>query len=80
MSSDLNRIRPGQRVTFMSGTPFGTVGDVRGDLVRIDAGRTSIWVTSDAIFTVEGDIVSLVCERRGISDYVVEIDDGQACA
>lgn len=80
MSSELNRIRPGQRVTFMSGTPFGRVADVRGDLVRIDAGRTSVWVTTDAVFTVENDVVSLVCERRGLADYVVEVEDGQACA
>ncbi|HEY4668620.1 MAG TPA: hypothetical protein VIH05_02480 [Tepidiformaceae bacterium] len=80
MSHELERLQPGQRVLFMSGALFGTVGDVHGDLVRIDAGSTSICVSTDAIFTVEGNLVTLVCERRGLADYVIAIEDDQACA
>ncbi len=80
MSHELERPRPGQRVLFKSGAPFGTVGDVHGDLVRIDAGSTSICVSTDAIFTVEGNFVTLVRERRGLPGNVLAIEDGQACA
>ena len=81
MSHELERLQPGQRVLFMSGALFGTVGDVHGDLVRIDAGSTTtVWVSTDAIFTVEGNLVTLVCERRGLPDYVIAIEDDQACA
>lgn len=80
MSHELEGLRPGQRVTFMSGAPFGTVGEVREDRVRIVAASTSVWVSSDAIFTVDGNIVTLVCERRGLADYIVDVEDGQVCA
>lgn len=64
----------------MSGAPFGTIGSIREDVVRIDAASLQVWVSTEAIFTVEGSIVTLVCERRGLADYVVDFQDGQACA
>jgi len=64
----------------MSGASFGTIGSVRDGLVCIDAGSIHVWVNNEAVFTVEGNTVTLVCERRGLADYVVAGENGRACA
>jgi len=60
----------GQRVTSTSGRPLGVVAQVRPDCFQMAMEDDDIWLTRDAIFTVE-EQVTLICEPERISAYMV---------
>ena len=51
---------------------LGAVSAVSGDafLLRLSADE-QVWVSTSAIFTLESERVTLVCEREGLSRYTV---------
>lgn len=63
----------GMAVTDIRGIRLGTVGRV--DDTRIQLRRDpegTVWFTPDAIFTIDGGYVSLVCNREELSHYMAE--------
>jgi hypothetical protein len=46
------------------------VGEVGSGSFRLDFGDdTRIWLRAEAIFTVEANLVSLICERNGVHRF-----------
>lgn len=61
------RLTAGQAVRSISGRSLGVVGEVGEAAFRLDLGdETQIWLRPDAIFTIESNLVSLICERNGV--------------
>ena len=66
--SGWERLAPGLPVRSISGRNLGVIGEVRDGAFRVDFGDDSsqVWLMADALFTIEGDMVSLICERNGV--------------
>lgn len=60
----------GQRVTSTSGRMLGVVAQVRPDCFQMAMEDDDVWLTREAIFTVE-EQVTLICEPERISAYMV---------
>lgn len=60
----------GQRVVSTSGRPLGVVAQVRPDCFHVAMADDDVWLTREAIFTVDG-AVTLICEPERICAYTV---------
>ena len=65
----------GSSVYFMSGRLLGQVHELAdaGFLVLTDDDK--LWLRFEAIFTVEGNRVTLVCEPNGLANYLAAQDE-----
>ncbi len=69
--SQAERLVPGQTVRSISGRTLGVVGDVAQASFRLDTPLAALWLRGDAIFTIEGSLVSLICEEQGLPRFAV---------
>lgn len=60
----------GQRVLSTSGRQLGVVAQVRPDCFHVAMEDDDVWLTREAIFTVDGH-VTLICEPERICAYTV---------
>lgn len=60
----------GQRVLSTSGRQLGVVAQVRPDCFHVVMDDDDVWLTREAIFTVDGQ-VTLICEPERICAYTV---------
>ena len=66
-----DRIRIGMSVRDISDHRVGMVAGLEGAIVRVDCASGSAWLSADVIFTVEQDVVTLLCSKRGLERYIV---------
>jgi hypothetical protein len=70
--SEMERPRCGDLVVYMSGKRFGTVQALNGEALAVEADTgDTVWLRESALFDVGPGKVKLVCEARGLRDYVV---------
>jgi len=65
-------LAPGLEVQTVSGRELGIVGAVRRTAFRLDSDGHSVWLTRDSVFTVDEQVVSLICERSGVPRFEVK--------
>ena len=61
----------GQRVHSTSGRQLGVVAQVRPDCFHMAMEDDDVWLTREAIFTVEDGYITLICEPERICAYTV---------
>jgi hypothetical protein len=61
----------GQRVFSTSGRQLGVVAQVRPDCFHLAMAEDDVWVSREAIFTVQDGSVTLICEPERIVAYTV---------
>ena len=68
----MDKPRVGDEVVGPSLSRVGRVVEVAGDLflLAIPDG-TRLWLSPDTIFTVDGGLITLICERGHVRDYQV---------
>jgi hypothetical protein len=66
-----DRIRVGMSVRDISDRRVGMVAAVEGTIVRVDCANGSAWLSADVIFTVDQEVVTLLCSKTGLQRYVV---------
>ena len=68
----MERVEAGMSVVGTSGRRIGVVSDVAPGALRIKlTASTDIWIEATAVFTVEDDRVTLICEEDGLHRYRV---------
>lgn len=63
----------GQSVVSLSGRRLGTVVEVVGEAFCMEHEHARIWLASEAVFTVDGGLVSLVCEVDDVQFLAVQM-------
>ncbi|MCK9517925.1 MAG: hypothetical protein M0R74_02690 [Dehalococcoidia bacterium] len=61
----------GQRVYSTSGRQLGVVAQVRPDCFHVAMEEDDVWLSREAIFTVQDGSVTLICEPERIVAYTV---------
>ncbi len=61
----------GQRVFSTSGRQLGVVAQVRPDCFHLAMEEDDVWISREAIFTVDDGSVTLICEPERIVAYTV---------
>jgi hypothetical protein len=64
-------IRVGMSVRDVSDRRVGMVAAVGDSAVRVDVETGSAWLSGDVIFTVERGVVTLLCSRKSLKQYIV---------
>jgi hypothetical protein len=64
-------IRVGMSVRDVSDRRVGMVAAVEDSKVRVDVETGSAWLSGDVIFTVERGVVTLLCSRKSLKQYIV---------
>lgn len=77
----MDRLSLGNRVISVRGLFVGSVSDLRGCCFEVTLPGDLVNLRADAIFTVDDDRVSLICEADGLPRYLctaVRHDDNVA--
>lgn len=61
----------GQRVLSTGGRQLGVVVQVRPDCFHLAMDDDDVWISRDAVFTVDDGHVTLICEHERLSAYTV---------
>ncbi len=65
-------IDPGMRVLSVAGVGIGEVGRVADDRFEVVAESETVWVSAQAVFTVDDRRVTLICTPDGLKRYEVQ--------
>lgn len=65
-------LRPRMRVYVVSGKSIGAIADVATDRFQLESADGPLWISNDAVFTVEQGRVTLICALGGLKRYEVD--------